>query len=382
MKRAIVLTQAGGFSGIDDDLIRHLAHRWEIRVCRVPPTSRAQRAANIIGSFSWPMARWKRRFADRASRRPKSVEGFRRRTRCAGSMLAGTDGEYDVVLQISALFAPGENRTAAPYVLYIDMTAAQACRVYPPWAPPERQRDEWLGLEGDVYRGAARVLTFNQAAAGSVCRDYGVPADRIVTVGSGFEPSSMPAGVPQRETGLLVVSNDLARHGGNAVLETFREVGRRIPQAGLEIVGAVVEEPGVISHLRLGRTALQKAYWRSSALINLGPVGGLQSALEGMACGCVPVALRTNPHVGAIASQYGVALDEVRVEQVASLLTQLLLDEKGMRQKSEACRNAAHELYTWQAVVPRIDRALEEAANPHSDSVAERRFERELAEWT
>ena len=382
MKRAIVLTQAGGFSGIDDDLIRHLADRWELRVCRVPPTSRAQRAADIIGSFSWPMARWKRRFADRASRRPKSVEGFRRRTRCAGRMLAGTDGEYDVVLQISALFAPGGDRTAAPYVLYVDMTAAQACRVYPPWAPPERERDEWLRLEGHVYRGAARVLTFNQAAADSVCRDYGVPADRVVTVGSGFEPSRVPTAIPQRETGMLVVSNDLARHGGNAVLQTYREVRRRIPQARLEIVGAAVEEPGVISHLRLGRTALQKAYWRSSALINLGPVGGLQSALEGMACGCVPVALRANPHVGVIASQYGVALDEVQGEEVASLLTRLLVDEHELRRKSDACRSAAHELYTWQAIVPRIDRALEEAASGQSNSVAERRLQRESVEWT
>lgn len=382
MKRAIVLTQAGGFSGIDDDLIRHLADRWEFRVCRVPPTSRVQRAADIIGSFSWPMARWKRRFADRASGHPKSVEGFRRRTRCAGRMLAGADGEYDVVLQISALFAPGGDRTAAPYVLYVDMTAAQACRVYPPWAPPERERDEWLRLEGHVYRGAARVLTFNQAAADSVCRDYGVPADRVVTVGSGFEPSRVPTAIPQRETGMLVVSNDLARHGGNAVLQTYREVRRRIPQARLEIVGAAVEEPGVISHLRLGRTALQKAYWRSSALINLGPVGGLQSALEGMACGCVPVALRANPHVGVIASQYGVALDEVQGEEVASLLTRLLVDEHELRRKSDACRSAAHELYTWQAIVPRIDRALEEAASGQSNSVAERRLQRESVEWT
>ena len=382
MKRAIVLTQAGGFSGIDHDLIRHLSDRWEISVCRVPPTSRAQRAADIIGSFSWPMARWKRRFADRASRRPKSVGGFRQRTHCAGRMLAVADGECDVVFQISALFAPGGSRTAAPYVLYIDMTAAQACRVYPPWAPPERERDEWLGLEGDVYRGAARILTFNQAAADSVCRDYGLPADRVVTVGSGFDPSNRPAEVSQRNIDMLVVSNDFARHGGNAVLQTYREVRRRIPQARLEIVGVAVKEPGVTSHLRLARTALQKAYWRSSALINLGPVGGLQSALEGMACGCVPVALRANPHVGAIASQYGVALDDVRVERVASLLTRLLLDDHGLRQKSDACRSAAHEVYTWQAIVPRIDRALEEAASRRSDSVAERRPQRESAECT
>ena len=101
-----------------------------------------------------------------------------------------------------------------------------------------------------------------------------------------------------------------------------------------------------------------------------------------MACGCVPVALRANPHVGVIASQYGVALDEVQGEEVASLLTRLLVDEHELRRKSDACRSAAHELYTWQAIVPRIDRALEEAASGQSNSVAERRLQRESVEWT
>ena len=382
MKRAIVLTQAGGFSGIDDDLVRHLATRWDTRLCRVPPTSRVQRAADILSSFSWPMASWKRRFATRASSRAKSVKDFRERTLRAGEMLAAVRGEFDVVLQVSALFAPGVTLTAAPYALYIDMTAAQACRIYPPWAPPERERDEWLALERDVYRGAARILTFNPAAAHSVCADYGVPADRVAAVGSGFEPSAPPSEMPQRKTSLLVVSNDFARHGGSTVLQVYREVRRQIPQARLEIVGAEVDEPGAICHPRLGRAALQHAYWRSSALINLGPVGGLQSALEAMACGCIPVALRANPHVGAIAGQYGVALADARVEEAASLLTRLLRDEEDLCWRSDACRSAARHRYTWEAVIPRIDHALQEAASLQRGSFARRRPQREAVKWT
>jgi len=382
MKRALVLTQAGGFSGIDDDLVRHLATRWEVRLCRIPPVSWVQRVTDIVGSFSWPLARWKRRFATRASSRPKSVDGFRERTRRAGEMIAACRGEFDVVLQISGLFAPGRDRLPTPYALYIDMTAAQACRIYPPWAPPVPDRDEWLALEGEVYRGAAAVFTFNQEAAASVCADYGVPADRVVTVGSGFEPSPPPAQAPQRNTSLLVVSNDFARHGGSAVLRVYREVRRRMTQTRLEVVGAVVEEPGAVCHQRLERAALQNAYWRSSALINLGPVGGLQSALEAMACGCVPVALQANPHLGAIAGRYGVALADTRVDEVASLLTRLLEREDDLRRRSDACRSAAQRHYTWETVVPRIDRALQEVASRRSDSAARRRPGREAVEWT
>ncbi|WP_375484337.1 glycosyltransferase family 4 protein [uncultured Jatrophihabitans sp.] len=173
----------------------------------------------------------------------KSNVGARLRTRAARRGLAPVLDRTDVVVQTHALFQAVTDRT----VLYIDCTYRQAERGWPAWTPLRgASRARWLRHETTLYRQAAHLFAFTDAARSSLVDDYGVPEGRVTTVGAGVNfyaephsPTPSAAGPPT----VLFVGKDFARKGGDVLLHAFARVRAVRPDVRLQIVGCEPDGP-------------------------------------------------------------------------------------------------------------------------------------------
>ena len=162
---------------------------------------------------------------------------FRLRTEAAEQQLARRDGEYDLVVQLQTLFAPGTQ--PRPYVIYTDNTYTQTRRFYRAWAPlgihTERR---WRELEKTTFRQARAVFGMSRWVCEAIVDDYGCDPSVVIPVGAGANSLASP------ERGEVVRAPDRAlrrqqvRAEGRAdLLEAWTIVRERLPEALLWIVG-------------------------------------------------------------------------------------------------------------------------------------------------
>src|SRR6185295_2888197 len=128
----------------------------------------------------------------------------------------------------------------APYVLYIDNTVELSRRHWPQWVDVTGKELERLyDWERRLYREAIHVFAQGTPHADSVVDFYGVPRDRTSVVGAGanFDPlPELPRDRP-REPIVLFVGGDWLRKGGDVLIEAFRAVREKLPEARLQVVG-------------------------------------------------------------------------------------------------------------------------------------------------
>ena len=148
-------------------------------------------------------------------------------------------GSYDLIVQLQTLFAPGLVSPAAPYVIYTDNTMALTRRMYPAWADVSPQAAEWwMRFEADVCRSAAAVFTPSEFARRSVIDDYGCPPESVAAVGAGA--NQMLDSLADKDYSApraLFVGMDFPRKGGAVLLDAWRLVRERVPDAELVIAG-------------------------------------------------------------------------------------------------------------------------------------------------
>ena len=183
--------------------------------------------------------------------------GYRGRSRLAARAIAAQQGRIDCILQIGATFEPSGCGTL-PYALFCDSNiqtslegakygVSDAVWLRPPEFEAIRRR------ETEVYRKACAVMTISDYLRRSFVDTFGIPEDRVCTVGAGpnMDLAKVPAprATPRNGTPtLLFVGKQFERKGGPLLLEAFRHVRARFPQARLVIVGPTsppVPEPGV-----------------------------------------------------------------------------------------------------------------------------------------
>jgi alpha-maltose-1-phosphate synthase len=176
--------------------------------------------------------RWRRRAA-------LSPMAFRAATRVAERALQARAGAYDVILQVYGLFAPGRVDAGRKYAMYLDATLALTHREFRPAAPlSDRAYEQWLELERQTYRRAARLFPMSDWARRSLIDDYGVDPRRVVVAGAGS--NDVHAELPERSWErpvALFVGLDWERKGGPVLLEAWAKVRRVVSGAELWIVG-------------------------------------------------------------------------------------------------------------------------------------------------
>lgn len=196
----------------------------------------------------------------------------------------------DVVLQLGA-YADGPAAFGpTPVVTYQDGNAAEFRKS--PNTPQALKNDArlyegCLAFERGVAAGAARVLTTSDYLRRSFIEDYGVSADKVISVGIGVNVDP-PAARPRRDFAaaeILFIGKEFKRKGGDALIAAFASFRQSRPDARLHIVGPPTSPPeiagvdGVVFHGYLARDGKDQEA-RLRALLSMATLAVLPSRFE------------------------------------------------------------------------------------------------------
>jgi glycosyltransferase involved in cell wall biosynthesis len=270
---------------------------------------------------------------------------------------------YRFTLQTQSLFDASQPDT--PHFVYTDHTHL-ANLYYPSFDRSKLYSARWIDLERSIYRNATLIFTMSSHVSRSLTEQYGCEPGKIecVSIGSNVaspnEHELSDARYASRR--ILFVGIDWERKGGPLLVQAFRRVLERMPDAKLTIVGCspTIDVPNCEV---LGRLPLQEvgAHYRRAAVFCMPtqnePFGVVfLEAFEHR----LPV-IATN--IGAIpeivqegVSGYTVATGDV--DALADRLCRLLPSPGLCKQFGEAGHAHIRARYTWQSTGRRIAHAI------------------------
>jgi glycosyltransferase involved in cell wall biosynthesis len=319
-----------------------------------------QRRAIAAATFRPSRRRWKARLN---WHRTLALEA---RSRNSARALADIADPFDFVFQVFGLF----QTRGAPYVLYIDNTIELSRRHWPAWVEAgPRDLERLYAWERRLYGDALHVFAQGSPHADSVVSFYGVPRERTSVVGGGANFVPLPElSHREREPVVLFVGRDWQRKGGDRLIEAFRHVRERVPQARLQVVGtddAPRGEPGVeVLGLVRGRDKMAALYESASVFClpsRYDPYG--LAIAEGMAYGLPCIVTR----VGAldevvIEDETGLVVPPEDTEALGTAMVRLLTDPELAGRLGAAARRRVETHQNWDAAVERMAPDLERVA--------------------
>jgi len=336
-----------------------LGRRHRMVARRGVELSRAQRLAIAAATAHLDRGRWRTRFNWHGRR------ALDARSRNSASVLRSIDEPFDLVFQVFGLF----RTRGAPYALYIDNTVELSQRHWPGWAGVEgKQLERLYDWERELYGEALHVFAQGSPHADSVISHYGVPAERVSVVGGGanFEPLPTLSRAP-REPVVLFVGRDWHRKGGDWLIEAWRGVHERHPEATLRIVGtddAPAGEPGVeVLGTVSGRDRMAALYEGARVFClpsRYDPYGLAIS--EAMAYGLPCVVTRVGALDEVVSErETGLIVEPGDVAALAGAIDALLGDPDRAEALGQAGRKRVETHVNWDAVVERMQPGLERA---------------------
>jgi starch synthase len=180
---------------------------------------------------------------DRASwRASASINpwAFEQRTAIAEKFLESWDGKFDLIVQLHSLYAPGDVSRNRPFVIVTDNTYLNSLRYWPEWVPAvsTQMRQEWLELETEVFKAAKNIFTWSEFTRQSFINDYSIPAERVITVGAGANLLQTDITDKRYDSQTAIfVGYEFERKGGFYLLEAWKQVIQKLPNAKLYIAG-------------------------------------------------------------------------------------------------------------------------------------------------
>ncbi len=362
------------WSGVSRSILEHLRSAgYSVRAGDADLYG-AARWWTALRSFGLPMRRWWVKYHLGAS-------AFAARSAACAKIIAARRGTADVILQIGATFAiPPDERT--PLVLFCDSnielagaaigTGHSEAAVLTP-----AERDGIREREARVYSRAALIFTMSDFLRRSFIEDFGIPADRLVTVhcGPNIPVPELDHGMEVRSDGpptILFVGRDFQRKGALQLLEAFADVRARVPDARLVMVGGGrmaqqmeprpgVEFVGFLSRdTEAGRRRMDSAYRGAHVFCiptRFEPFG--TSFVEAMMYGlpCVGPAAWAVPEIidDGITGLLTPPGDHGGLVQA---LTRLLQDRTEARRMGDAARTRALERFAWTSLMQRMSAGL------------------------
>jgi glycosyltransferase involved in cell wall biosynthesis len=304
------------------------------------------------------------------SRASLSLAMFRRRSALAEQRLRQLEGQYDLIVQLHTLFAPGRLAARRPFVLHTDNTYILSERHYPAWAPLRgRARDAWVQMERATYQQAAFLFPRSEFLRRSLIDDYGCDPRRVIRVGGGanYSPAPLDGKRYDRQVALLV-GYDFERKGGAALLQAWPEVRKRLPRAELWIVGPkqplAPPQPGVIWQGHISdRAQVARMYAEATIFVlpaRFEPWGHV--FFEAMAYGlpCIGSTQGATPEI-VRDGETGLLVPPDNVEALAAALIALLGDPRRAEAMGRAAQEELRESATWDEVVGRMAPYIEAA---------------------
>jgi glycosyltransferase involved in cell wall biosynthesis len=297
---------------------------------------------------------------------------FRRRTEVAERQLSRREGEYDLVLQLQTLFAPGTR--PRPYAIYTDNTYTQTRRFYPQWAPLGRRAEQrWRELEKRTFRNARVVFGMSRWVCEAIVDDYGCDPGSVIPVGAGANSlaPSLAGKVYARRIALFV-GNKYELKGVPTLLDAWEIVRERLPEALLWIVG--VDPPRGV-HRRLpsvqwfgyigDRGHLDELYAEASVFVlpsQFEAYGHVVVEAMGSGLPCVVSDVGALPEL-VDEGTTGLIVPPREPEPLAAALVSLLSDPARAERLGRAGHAKVTRDLTWRAVAERMAPHLEAAAD-------------------
>ena len=358
------------WSGISKSLVDHLRLEGHSVVVGDADLYGTERWMGLASSF-WPnRQRWGTRY---------HLGGvpFRLRSRRANRYVASAAEQQpvDAVLQVGATFHVSQ-RFGIPYFLCCDSNI----RVAQQGASTGYSNGTAIshfglrriaGRELDVYRGAAAIFPLSEQLRRSFIDDFGIAPDRVraIYAGPNFDPKRFASAAPVREHGrpptVLFVGLQFHRKGGDLLVESFRRVRMRLPDARLVLAGVPVgyiRDPGVTCLGELDKNRPDEAA-RLVAAYASADVFALPTRFEPFGIAFVEAMHFGLPCLGPRAwavpeiiadGETGFTVPVDDVDALTDRLLHLLSDPTLARSMGQAAQARAQRLFTWPHVVRRI----------------------------
>jgi glycosyltransferase involved in cell wall biosynthesis len=272
-------------------------------------------------------------------------------------------GPLDGIVQIGTGYS---FVTHVPIVVFCDITVIQAVELgYPEWQvlSPRAVRAR-IDRQRRVYHQAVACCATTSWAADSIVRDYGVPRERVHTVGVGRNHSAEPADRDWSVPRFIWIGTDWFGKNGDGVLRAFARVRREHPEARLELVGAhpPIDAEGVTGHgfLRLDNPAQRV---RMADLLKHATCLVLPSRYEAAAIAYVEAGAAGLPCIGTtvggsreLIGDGGCVVDPASDDALHEAMLDLCDLDLAKQLGERALQRAP--LFTWSAVAERVLRAF------------------------
>lgn len=381
MNRRKILALYSDTSGIDRYLFPNLEKRgWRIKQINIG-YPHLYRYLHLATAFSPNIRKWKERFVNKTTYFLKSPEGFKKRTEFSQKKIKNNNGSFDIIFQVSGMFAPSFSCLSKKYVLFLDWTRKLSEREWPDWAPVEdnEKREEWFKLEQNTCRNAALIFTVSEYTKRSVINDYGITADKVVVTGYGPTLDSLPNPNFKKEYDgktILFVGFDFKRKGGYVLLDAFKKVIKIIPDAKLIIVGPInldINLPGVeLKGSELNKAKIEDLYQQASvfAMPSLCEPFGLVF-LEAMThkLPCIGTNVDAMPEI-IKNDKTGFLVNPHDSVDLAEKIVLLLKNHFLLKKMGEAGYSNLKENFTWDKTTEKIDLNLEKIINQKNDNTS------------
>jgi glycosyltransferase involved in cell wall biosynthesis len=371
----LLFFRQGAFSHINDRIAGWLREQFpdlelvEIDILQdVIKSSRSvvfRGAATALATYWRRIARGERDFRDLYFRTPYLFHAIRRLVAEKYSALAAT-----ALFSIQSQSLYDAAIDGLPHFLYTDHTHLANLK-YPGANTARLLSPRWIELETALYHRVRRNLVMSGFVRDSLVEDYGCDPAKVAIVGAA--PNVPPPDAPPDNAGysnrtILFVGVDWERKGGPVLVEAFRKVLEKLPDARLIIAGAsrAIRLPNVevlgrvplaeISGLLLRSSVLALPTWREPQGVN---------AIEALMHGIPVVA----SDVGALPEvindgKTGRIFPAGNVAALADALLGLLSDPALCQRMGKAAREEARTHYSSEAVSLRMGEAIRGALKP------------------
>lgn len=296
-----------------------------------------------------------------------SALAFARNTKRAHRIAKSNPG-FNACLMYGTTFCP---ELSQPTYCYFDATAAQvnAARVWEFAAFKEVTAQAIIAYQKRVFDRCTAIFPRTEWAARSVRDDYGIAEKRVVVAGAGanYLAEPLPHGPYDTQT-VLFVGIDFEIKGGPLVVEAFRKVREKLPQAKLVIVGCEprIDEPGVVVVGKIsketpgGRERLLQLYGEASVFCMMSrfeAFGIVVIEAQNSGVPCVlpdsfsfPEMIRDH-ETGSLVNHYD-------ANQLAEILTTLLGSPARLAAMGRAAHAFVQQRWTWDIAAERIHRRI------------------------
>lgn len=260
-----------------------------------------------------------------------------------------------------------------PHFIYTDHTHLANLN-YPDFNIKKLYPEKWVDLERQIYANAVKIFVQSSNIQKSMIEQYQQPPDKVICVyaGNNVETDiSVTEDKSYTEQNILFVGLDWERKGGPELIEAFKLVLDKHPNASLTIAGA---KPNLqVRNCKiLGKIASAdlRTYYETATLFcmptRLEPFGivfleAMQARLPiiGTNVGAIPDFLQNNWN--------GILVEPGDIQGIANGIIKLLENPDLCRLYGDRNLNLIKNLYSWQAVSQKIHIHITECFNQFQD---------------